>query len=166
MSLSCRGSMCTNDDFMTSHQASSACFAHHFMHDIATVICGSVRALLSRSSAACQCLIVNIVIRAACVLVVYAWPPHALILYSNTFLEECINISGMQWHVMELVVPLAVALPRLAASKSMLSRLCRDAVLLLPRTVMQAFNTSKQVLSAHSARRSRSWHDGVFSTLK
>ncbi len=170
-SLSCRIvglpprplTVCTNDDFSTPHQAPPACFAQHAINAVATVILGSARALVS--SAACL-LAVNIGgFGAACVLVTpaCAWPPHSLahVLCANTFFEEYIDISGMHWHVTVLIVLLAVA--PLAASKSTLSRLC--AVSVSPRTVMQASNTNKQILSVHCARRSRSWHDGAFSTL-
>ena len=116
------------------------------LYDVATAICGYTRA-----SAAC------VLATPAC-----AWP-HSLTLCSNTFFEECIDISDMHWHVTVLIILLAVA--PLAALKLTLPRLCRGAVSVSPRFVMQASYTTKQLLSVHCARRSRSWHDGAFSTL-
>ena len=151
--------VCTNNAFSTSqsHQpeAPSACFAQHVMHAVATAIRGSARALVS--SAACL-LAVNI--SAACVLVTCAWP-RSRTLCSNDFFEECIDVSCMHWHVTVLIVSLAVA--PLAAWKLTLSRLC--AVSVSPRTVMQASNATKQLSHVYCAPRSRSWHDGAFSTL-
>ncbi len=158
-SLSCRFvplTMCTNDDFSTSHQAPSACFAQHVTHDVTAVNRGCVLALVSSTA----CLLANI--SAACMLVTSAWP-HSLTLCSNSLFEERIYISCMHWHVMVLVVLLAVA--PLAASKSTLSRLCRGVVSVSPSTGTQASNTTKQLLSAHCATQSRSWHSGVFATL-
>ena len=164
MLLSCRFvplTMCTNDDFSTSHQAPSACFAQNGKHDVATVIRCSARAILSSAA----CLLVSI--GAACMLVTRAWLRlHTLC--SHTFFRECTNILCMHWHGTALIVLLAVA--PLAASKhaskwtpwSTLSRLW--VVSRSPHTVAQASNTTKQLLSAHSATRPQSWH-GVFNTL-